>query len=267
MKEIVFIKFGGSLITDKDIPFTPRPAILNQVSLEFKSIQAAYPDTSFILGHGSGSFGHNVAKKYQTRTGVKTAADWKGFVAVWSAARRLNTLFLEAFLKNDVPCMAFPPSSILTAHNGKASAAHLLSLQAALQHGIIPIVYGDVVFDETRGGTILSTEDIFFYLTQHFCVQRILLCGIEPAIYADFPNNQEPILKITPDTFPVLKQKIGHSASPDVTGGMIEKVRLMVDLIRIQPHLKIHIFSAAEPGNIQKILGDEPIGTRLEREE
>lgn len=266
MKNVILIKFGGSLITDKDQPFTAKPEIINQLALEFKEIKLDFPNTAFILGHGSGSFGHNAAKKYQTRRGIKNPNDWNGFVKVWSAARLLNTLFLDVFLKNDVNCMAFPPSTILTSNKGRVTSAYLTTITAALNAGITPILYGDVVFDQTIGGTILSTEDIFFYLTDHFNVQHILLSGIETAIFADFPFRQDPIPQITDQNFSVLKEKIGHSASPDVTGGMIGKVRLMMDLIKIHPHLKINIFSAAIPGNIQKVLKNEPVGTRLERE-
>ena len=266
MKNVILIKFGGSLITDKNKPFTAKPEILNQLAKEFKQIKMDFPEIDFILGHGSGSFGHNVAKKYQTRSGINSSDNWKGFVEVWAAARLLNTIVLEAFLKNNINCISFPPSSIFKSSDGHAVHAYLEPLIAALNAGITPILYGDVIFDDFRGGTILSTEDIFFYLTKHFNVKQILLSGIEPAIYSDFPNNNNPIQKITVENFSSLEQKIGQSASPDVTGGMIEKVRLMMDLIKTHPHLKINIFSASEPGNIKKILRNEAVGTTLLRE-
>jgi isopentenyl phosphate kinase len=173
---------------------------------------------------------------------------------------------VETFLQNNINCISFPPSSIFKSDNGRATHAYLEPLIASLNAGITPILYGDVIFDDSRGGTILSTEDIFFYLTKYFNVQQILLSGIEPAIFSDFPQNNNPISKITLQNFSALEQKIGHSASPDVTGGMIEKVRLMMDLIKTHPHLKINIFSASIPGNMEKILRNEAIGTTLIRE-
>lgn len=38
--------------------------------------------------------------------------------------------------------------------------------QAALDAGIVPVVHGDVAFDEELGGTIASTEDIFAFLAK-----------------------------------------------------------------------------------------------------
>lgn len=36
--------------------------------------------------------------------------------------------------------------------------------QAALEAGIVPVIHGDVAFDEELGGTVASTEDLFAFL-------------------------------------------------------------------------------------------------------
>ena len=69
-KEIVLLKLGGSLITDKDIPYTPRLDKLTDLAQEIKTVLDSSPDLLLILGHGSGSFGHVAAKKYGTRDGL-----------------------------------------------------------------------------------------------------------------------------------------------------------------------------------------------------
>lgn len=55
----------------------------------------------------------------------------------------------------------------------------------ALANGILPVVYGDVVFDEVRGGTILSTEDLFQHLAHQLHPERVLLAGLEAGVWAD----------------------------------------------------------------------------------
>ena len=72
-KEIVLLKLGGSLITDKDTPYTPRLDKLKELALEIKTVLDSTPELLLILGHGSGSFGHVAAKKHGTRDGVHTA--------------------------------------------------------------------------------------------------------------------------------------------------------------------------------------------------
>ena len=73
-KEIILLKLGGSLITDKDKPYTPRLDKLADLSQEIKTVLDSTPDLLLILGHGSGSFGHTAAKKYGTRDGLTPLA-------------------------------------------------------------------------------------------------------------------------------------------------------------------------------------------------
>ena len=95
-KELVFLKLGGSLITDKGTPFTARTKALHRISKEIA--QALREDSSLqlLIGHGSGSFGHVSADQHHTRTGGKGDDYWQGFSKVWLAARELNQIVIES---------------------------------------------------------------------------------------------------------------------------------------------------------------------------
>ena len=56
---------------------------------------------------------------------------------------------------------------------------------------------------------------------------------------------------------------LGGAAGADVTGGMAGKVAAMLDLLDQQSTLDIHIFSGLEPGNLQRVLAGEALGTQL----
>ena len=79
---------------------------------------------------------------------------------------------------------------------------NLEPLQSALENGLIPVVYGDVVFDQALGGTILSTEDLFAYLVPQLHPSRLLFAGMEPGVWQDFPANTHLLPEITPASFP-----------------------------------------------------------------
>jgi hypothetical protein len=64
MKNLVFLKLGGSLITDKNKPYTSRPDKFTQIAHEIKSALSRNPDLQLILGHGPGSFGHFAVKDH-----------------------------------------------------------------------------------------------------------------------------------------------------------------------------------------------------------
>ena len=133
----------------------------------------------------------------------------------------------------------------------------------ALAAEIVPVIFGDTVFDEVRGGTILSTEDLFMHLAHALSPERILLAGLEAAVWEDFPARTKKIEKITPASFEEVSAGVGKSHGADVTGGMQSKVRQMLDLASSNPDLTIQIFSGTEPGNIVRALTGEMLGTLI----
>lgn len=260
---LTFLKLGGSLITDKAKPSTPRLDVLNRTAGEVAAARAQSPGLQLILGHGSGSFGHVPAKRHGTRDGVSTREEWLGFTEVWWQASALNRLVIECLRNADLPALSFPVSSAAFGAGGQFAGWDIGPLQAALDAGVLPVVYGDVVFDQQRGGTIFSTEDIFAFLARILKPERILLAGLEQGVYAGFPEKRELIPEITPTNFERVAPELSGSAATDVTGGMASKVRLMLALTQELPSLQTAIFSGAEPGGIQRALLGESLGTHI----
>ncbi|GEM_PF-63570 len=258
---LLFIKLGGSLITDKAQPHTPRPEALRRLADEITAAFEAQPGLRLVLGHGSGSFGHVAGAKHGTRQGVRTDAQWRGFAEVWQEARALNQMVMETLAAAGLPAMAFPPSAAVTARDGQIAAWDIAPLRAALERGLLPVVYGDVAFDTIRGGTILSTEDLFDHLAHILCPRRILLAGLEPGVWADYPACTRLVEQITPDRLGQIAAGLGGSHAADVTGGMESKVRQALGLVQAIPGLEVLIFSGDQPGNVQRALLGERIGT------
>ena len=260
---LLFVKLGGSLITDKSKPRTARLDVITQLAKEIKTVKTKFPEIKMVLGHGSGSFGHMPAKKYGTRQGVNSPDDWSGFAEVWYEANLLNRIVIDALCAEDLAGISFPVSGGATANNGEITAWNLAPLKASLENGLLPVVFGDVVFDEVRGGTILSTEDIFAYLTKQLHPQRILLAGIDEGVWEDFPACTQLIPKITVENWEKTAASLGGSAATDVTGGMASKVRGMLDLTKEIQGLEVSIFSGNQPGNLTVALQGKSLGTKI----
>ena len=84
--------------------------------------------------------------------------------------------------------MTFSPFASVTAHDGKILAWDHYPIQEALSKGLLPVIHGDVVIDKIRGGTILSTEDLFAHLALDLHPETILLAGMETGVWSDFPS-------------------------------------------------------------------------------
>jgi len=263
MSNIQFLKLGGSLITDKNSPRTPRRDVIARLAREIKTALDRDKDLRLVLGHGSGSFGHVPAKKYDTRRGVDSAEGWRGFAEVWYEASSLNRIAMDAFQEAGLPVVSFPPSGAVTASNGQVTTWNVDPIRLALGAGLLPVVYGDVVFDEIVGGTILSTEDLFMHLARELQPQRIALAGIDEGVWADYPHCTQVIPEITPENWDQVSASIGGSAATDVTGGMASKVSQMLNLVEGVSDLDVLIFSGNEPNNVISALRGYSIGTKI----
>jgi len=275
MTELVFLKLGGSLITDKTRPYTACLDKLDDLARQIAAARQSQPGMSLLLGHGSGSFGHTAAREFHTRDGLpgskekrteETQRYWHGFSQVWFQASALNRYVMDALLRAGVPALALAPVAAVSARDGKVTRWDMTPLKSALAAGLVPVIYGDVSFDEIRGGTILSTEDLFEALARALQPGRILLAGTEGAVWADFPQRQQRVEKITPASFAAVKAGLGASHGADVTGGMESKVRQMLFLVAEQAGMSAQIFSGEEPGNIEKALAGAHLGTILAAE-
>lgn len=258
-----FLKLGGSLITDKQRAHTARLDVIKRLATEIATALALRPNLHLLLGHGSGSFGHVPANKYATRQGVQTENEWRGFTEVWYEASDLNRLVIQALQAEGLPAIAFPPSAMIIAQDGAVLSWDLSPLRSALQAGLLPVVYGDVVFDTRRGGTILSTEDLFGHLAVQFKPARLLLAGIEPGVWADYPTCKQVVAEITPGNLQEIEAVLYGSAATDVTGGMASKVNQSLEIVRKMPGLEILIFSGEEPRAVQDALVGGSRGTLI----
>ncbi len=277
MKELVFLKLGGSVITDKTQPYTPRLDVMDDIAFQVNMALQTHPDLRLVLGHGAGSFGHIPASEYRTRDGLPPRPTplthrerddteenyWKGYAEVWYQASSLNRHVMNALHKAAVSAIALPPSSSVIASDGKVAIWETTPIRMALAAGILPVIFGDVVFDEVRGGTILSTEDLFGYLARALAPDRILLAGIEAAVWEDFPARTRKIDRITPQSFHAIREGVGKSIAADVTGGMESKVKQMLELAQEFPGVTIQIFSGEEPGNVARAISGETLGTLI----
>lgn len=268
---MIFLKLGGSLITDKRRRETPRLDVIRRLAREIANARKAQPDLRLLVGHGSGSFGHFAGREYGTRQGIRPGEEahgWYGFAATGAAAARLNRLVTDALVEAGLPAFSFAPSATAHCRAGQLQELDWKPLSRALHAGLLPVIFGDVAFDEEWGCTIVSTEELFAYLAPVLRPARILLAGTVDGVYTADPFSHPdavPLAEIRASQLEALEAELGASHGVDVTGGMWSKVRVMAELVRRLPGLEVHIFSAERPGALEACLRSpaECAGTRL----
>jgi len=268
LSERLFLKLGGSLITDKMQEQTPRLEVIRRLAREVCQALETRPDLQLLIGHGSGSYGHFVAQRYRTREGAVNDESWRGYAKTGTVAARLNRLVTDMLLEVGLPVFSVQPSASALCPDGELVRMEVRPIATALENGLIPLVYGDVALDEVRGCTIISTEDIFDYLARQLRPQRIVLIGVVDGVYDRDPLEDpaaRPMAEISATNYAQVEGRLGGSHGVDVTGGMFSKVQKMAVLARCVPGLLVHLTTGKEPGRLRQALLDPDAagGTRI----
>jgi len=265
---LTFVKLGGSIITDKNREATAHLDVIRRLAREVVQARAARPDLKLVIGHGSGSFGHFVGRRYSTHLGLPGGGGREGYAQTAAAAMRLNRIVTDMFLEEGVPVVSLQPSASALCRNTELASLETRPLWKLLASGLVPLVYGDVALDEKLGFTIISTETIFAYLTSLVQPERIILVGVVEGVYDDDPLIRPGavlISEITPANIHDVNRWLGGSHGVDVTGGMLSKVRAMYDLVTTYPGVRVQIISGLRPGLLEEALcyPEKLIGTMI----
>ena len=221
---IVLIKLGGSLITNKSKPFSER---LDVIADLVGQIKKAWEENgrSMVIGHGGGSYPHVPAEKYKTIEGKINGQSVYGAAVVEDAAAQLNRIVVSEFLKQKLPAVSLHPSSFMTVKGKKVEAFFSNAFEEMLKLKMIPVLYGDVVFDSKKGFTIWSTEQLLNLLAKTFVkkgkkVEKIIHCGETDG----FLINGRVLPEITGENIDKVRENVSTTEGFDVTGGMLHKV-------------------------------------------
>ncbi|MCG3206842.1 MAG: Glutamate 5-kinase [Anaerolineae bacterium] len=258
MSELILLKLGGSVITDKTKPFTARMDVIDRLAVEIKhALDERAGELKLIIGHGSGSFGHAVASQYQTHKGAVSAESWLGFAEVAAAAAELNNLVLKSLRAAGVPAIKFQPSASTRTRGEQLMYFETFPIKEVLSRGLVPVIYGDVSVDASQGMSIVSTEKLFDSLARELTPNRIVLVGQVDGVYTADPLSDpgaELIEDIDRTNWDEVETMLGGSHATDVTGGMFSKVREMYRLTLAMPPMQAMIMSAETPGHLEDVL-------------
>ncbi|HID09233.1 TPA: isopentenyl phosphate kinase family protein [Candidatus Micrarchaeota archaeon] len=260
--ETVFVKWGGAVITDKTAVRSARRDVIRRLAEELKPLLSEY---RIILGHGSGSFGHWAARTFEN---LRKDSPELYAAKVHAVAAELNQIVTEILVESGIPAFQFPPSAIMFSRGDYVSRLCLGVLTEVLQGGYLPVIYGDAVPDGTLGGTIFSTERVFFTLNPILKPRRIVLITTVDGVYTADPlrdPDAERIPEITPENFPEVQEALGEGHGTDVTGGMLSKVETMLAAVQSSPWLESVVITSAEPGRIERAVRGEKVGTVIHR--
>jgi isopentenyl phosphate kinase len=223
MKSYVFVKIGGSFITNKDKP----------VSLNYRSLQLLYEivkrvhtsGVRLIMGNGGGSFAHYTVLKHRDKGSIDL------LVKCHEATRSLNRIIVDYLVEGGLPVTSIQTSAIIHYMEG-AFRVFYEPVALLVELGVIPILYGECI-PSMRAPIVLSTERVFELLAGYLKPERIVLLTDVSGVYTCDPktcSNPELIHEITPRNLEEVLELLKRHEKSDATGGVYGKVLLMSKL-------------------------------------
>jgi len=258
MENLIILKLGGSVITEKDLS---EPKInrenLNRLS---KEIAKAYFEQSMnlIIVHGAGSFGHPIVKRTGIHEGITRPDQVFSFAQTQLLQNKLNSEVCEILQYHKLPVIPIQPSASAIMENKRLISISDEVIKSMTELTLIPVLFGVPAFDKGQKCSILSGDQIIVHLAKIMKPQKIIFTTNVDGILG---KDQQLIDKITKDNFEKIKENFYQAKYDDVTGSMAGKIAELLTISGIQSHII--------NGNTKDILynilkGNEVRGTIIE---
>jgi len=240
---MILIKLGGSIITNKEKPLSPRRKTIDNILKQISKIKEP-----IVIVHGGGSYGHYWSVKYDMHTKpAKTSP--KGVAVVKNSMVELNKIILDRALKNKISPYALPPTDFM--NGDKPIKNKILIINEIAKSGLTPITYGDALWFGQKKSYILSGDVIMTILAKILKPRLSLFILNVDGVYSDLKTK-----KLIYD-FKKEKPEIKNNTM-DVTGGMTRKITEANKMA--QSGLKVFFVN----GNKPKRISDAISGKRFE---
>ncbi len=257
MDNLKLLKVGGSIITERKAEKpTPREKEMERVA---KEISKSYSESmKMVLIHGAGSYGHPIVKRTGISNGMSNRKDKVNFAETQRLQNKLNSLFTKKLIEQGLPAFPFQASASAVRKN-ELKRMEVDLIKKLLEENVIPVLYGVPAYDEDKGCSILSGDEIMPFLAKELDANLMLHGTDVEGVYTSDPSEDDSaeLLKNI-GSFEEAKNYLGGSKHTDVTGGMLNKIEKAFEL-----NVDSIIFNASTKGNIKKVLNGEEIGTYI----
>jgi isopentenyl phosphate kinase len=260
-KELILVKLGGSVITDINVPNKARMGNVKRLVAEIG--RAAAAGRGVIVGHGAGSFAHVPAHKYRVNEGFINNKSRIGASITQLSAAELHRIIVAEFVKAGIEVFSFSPSSSAIARSGRIVQWDTKPMEAALEKGFVPLVYGDVAIDAKQGVCIASTEEVFRYLSSKFKPAKVVIGTDVDGVFDKDPKTLKSATLI-PRINWLGDRTVTFSSNRkfDVTGSMKRKVELMYEIAKTSK-TRCYIVNANVPDRLYRAMTGKSIRSTI----
>ena len=206
---MILIKLGGSIITNKEKPLSPRRKTIDSIAKSLKK-----NSEPIIIVHGGGSYGHYWSVKYDMHTKEKKY-DLRGVAIIKNSMIELNKIILDSLLKNKLSPYCLPPTDFMSGN--KPVSKKVKEIEKIAKSGMIPVTYGDALWFGQNKTFILSGDKIMTHIAKILKPRLTIFALNEDGVYSDL-RSKKLIYELKGERPSISENKM------DVTGGMTRKI-------------------------------------------
>ncbi|MCL1978825.1 MAG: isopentenyl phosphate kinase [Methanomassiliicoccaceae archaeon] len=254
---MILIKLGGSVITDKTQYRTFNRETVRRLCGEVRD-----SGTNAIIVHGGGSFGHVLAKEYSLQNGLTDFGQVPAVAKVQYDMRELNLMVMDELLNAGMPAVSVPPGSCFMMDEGRLLLDDPEVLLSASHLGLMPVLFGDVVFDRSKGFGICSGDQIMELLCDLYKPKRAVFISDVDGLFDKDPKTNPDAKLIAEVTSELLDRISSDSSVDDVTGGVRAKIETMLRMTASDRDCVL--VNGSVPGRLGSLLkGERVISTTI----
>jgi len=134
-----------------------------------------------------------------------------------------------------------------------------------LELGMVPMTFGDVVWDEKRGLSICSGDQLMMALAREFHPKKVLFVTDVDGVFSADPNSDPKAKLIKMVDKEVLSTLPRTERNVDVTGSIFAKIQYMIDMADLTEECLV--LNGKVPGRLEAALsGREVVASRVVKE-
>jgi isopentenyl phosphate kinase len=262
-EEILVLKLGGSLLTDKSMPYKVKEEIVDRVAAEIKECIDLGLIQSLVIVHGVGSFGHPPVLKYNLHRGFKDKEQLISMSKTQKIVNELRKTIATKFLDKGIPINLMHASSMVVGNKMVIVEYTFESLKGFLSLGMVPLIGGDMMYDNSMGFSVCSGDQIAVVLSRVLNAKHLMFATDVAGVYNQDPKsgkNAQLLKELNINDLDQFLKKLNESNKGDASGKMRGKLSSLVSNInQIKEGLEIAIFSMNEKDTLKKYLKGEEV--------
>ena len=279
-EEVVVIKWGGGLITQKEKFCVPRPKVINSLAKVLRVVLDHAPKpTRIVLVHGAGSYGHLRSKMWRLQEGKLPDgsvapeeedgchSQEEAVYLVREELLELNRLVCTSLFHYGIKTCVHSPHK--WAHGTGPSFKGDISGRFLKSDTAIDVTYGDVVDVGSSSFGILSGDDLVVRLSCELPNVRCLVFAVGGGIDGLLSlapskgGSNEHLIHEWSDSMP--SNSFLHQENIDVTGGMAKKAACGAMVARETSRVRVMVVNGEIPSRVLAcMMGEDKVrGTRI----